>query len=117
MPSTTYYYRIRAFGLSGRSDWVGGAAAATRAGPPPDAENVLTLIGSKSRGKHVIELSWTGITIRGSVDIYRDGDSLFTIDDSDSYIDRTSNKGGRSYTYQVCKAETDTCSAVENIVF
>lgn len=113
--ATTYHYRIRAFNLSGSSAWVGGASAMTDAGPPP-SDISLTLVGSKSRGKHVIDLIWTGTTT-ASVDIYRDGGLLATIVDEGSYTDNTSNKGGRSYTYQVCEADTGNCSVVENIVF
>ena len=113
--ATTYHYRIRAFNLSGSSAWVGGASATTDAGPLPSDIN-LTLVGSKNRGKHVIDLTWAGTTTAG-VDIYRDGGFLTTIADSGSYTDNTSNKGGRSYTYHVCEAGTDTCSAVVNLVF
>lgn len=113
--STTYHYRIRAFNLSGSSDWVGGASATTDAGPSPSDIN-LTLVGSKVRGKHVIELTWMGTTT-ANVDIHRDDGLLTTTVDEGGYTDNTSNKGGRSYTYQVCEAGTDSCSAVENIDF
>ncbi len=113
--STTYHYRIRAFNLSGTSAWVDGASATTDAGPPPSDVN-LTLAGSKSKGKHVIDLSWSGTTST-SVDIYRDGSLLTTIADNGSHTDNTGNKGGRSYTYQVCEAGAGNCSAVESIVF
>jgi titin len=113
--STTYHYRIRAINQSGSSAWVGGASATTDAGPPPP-DISLTLLGSKKRGKHVIDLNWTGSTT-GNVDIYRDGGLLTTITDDGSHTDNTSNKGGRSYTYQVCEAGTANCSAVESVVF
>ncbi len=115
--STAYLYRIRAFNLSGSSAWAGGASAMTDAGPPPP-DITLSLVGSKSRGKHVIDLTWEGTAmLTVSVDIYRGGDLLTTTADDGSYTDYTSNKGGRSYTYQVCEAGTDSCSAVENIDF
>jgi len=112
---TTYHYRIRAFNLSGSSDWIAGASATTDTGPPPSNID-LTLTGSKTKGKHVIDLGWTGTTT-GDVDIFRDGGLLITMPHDGSYTDNTSNKGGRSYTYQVCEAGTGNCSAVESIVF
>lgn len=113
--STLYYYRIRAFNASGNSDWSATASATTDAGPPP-ADITLTLSGSKSRGKHVIDLTWSGTT-KTNVDIFRDGDPPVTVTDTGSYTDNTGNRGGRTYTYQVCEAGTSTCSAVESVTF
>jgi len=118
-PSTTYHYRIRAFNLAGSSDWIDGASAKTTAGPPP-LPIILTLTGSKSRGKHVITLDWTWpdpTAGSGSVDIYRDDELLNTEIDNGQFIDSTSNKGAREYTYQVCDADTVICSAIVSIVF
>ena len=115
LPSTTYHYRIRAFNLSGSSDWVGGASATTEAGPPPPTIE-LALSGSKNKGKHVIDLTWSG-TLVSNVDIYRGGGLLTTTANDSSYTDNTENKGGLSYSYQVCEAGTETCSAVEVITF
>ncbi len=115
LPSTTYYYRLRAYNLSGSSAWTTTTSAMTDAGPPP-ADITLTLSGSKNRGYHVIDLSWSGTTA-SSVEIYRDGGLLITVPDSGSYTDNTSNKGAGSYTYKVCETGTSNCSAVESIVF
>lgn len=115
LASTTYYYRIRAYNLSGNSAWVGGASATTDDGPPPP-DISLNLTGSKNKGKHVIDLDWSGTTT-GSVEIYRDSGLLVSVPDSGSYTDNTGNKGGRTYTYQVCEAGTNNCSAIETIVF
>ena len=115
LSSTTYYYRIRAFNLSGSSTWTGVASATTGDGPQP-ADISLSLSGSKKRGKHVIDLVWSGITTP-SVDIYRDNGLLTTVSDTGSYSDNTNNKGGITYTYQVCEADTINCSAVESITF
>jgi len=76
----------------------------------------LTLAGSKSRGKHVVDLDWTGVTT-SNVEIYRDGGLLITEADSGAYTDNTGNKGGRTYIYQVCEAGSSTCSAGVSITF
>ena len=76
----------------------------------------MSLIGSKNKGKHVIDLTWSGVT-SATVEIYRDGSLLTTVPDSGGYKDNTSNKGGRVYIYKVCDVDTGSCSADESIVF
>ena len=115
LSSTLYYYRIRAFNLSGNSAWTGVASATTADGPPP-ADISLSLFGSKIRGKHVVDLAWSGITT-SLVDIYRDNGLLTTVSETVSYTDNTNNKGGITYTYQVCEAGTNNCSAAVSITF
>jgi PKD repeat protein len=113
--STTYYFRVRASNLSGDSAWSNIASATTQDGPPP-ADIELALSGSKSRGEHVVSLVWSGTTAT-NVDIFRDGSLLITQADTGAYTDNTQNKGGRTYTYQVCEAGSAECSAVESISF
>jgi hypothetical protein len=115
LASTTYYYRVRAFNLSGSSPWSATAFATTQTGPPP-ADITLSLNGRKSKGKHIIDLTWTGTTT-ANVEIYRDEDLPFTVPDNGNYTDNTNNKGGRVYTYKVCEAGTSNCSAEESVVF
>ena len=113
--STTYFYRIRAYNLAGSSAWEGVASATTEDGPPP-ADITLGLNGSKNKGKHVVDLDWTGTTAP-SVDIYRDSVLLTSVPDAGSYTDNTNNKGGATYFYQVCEAGTGNCSDIESITF
>jgi len=115
LASTTYYYRVRAINLSGSSAWSATAFATTDAGPPP-SDITLSLTGSKSRGKHVVDLLWSGVTT-SNVDIFRDASLLTTVSDSGAYTDNTGNKGGRTYVYQVCHAGSSTCSAEVSITF
>ena len=101
--------------MSGSSSWVTGAFATTQVGPPPP-DISLNLSGSKIKGKHTVDLSWSGTTTT-NVEIYRDGGLLNTVSDSGAYTDNTGNKGGRTYTYQVCEVGTGDCSLLESIVF
>ena len=117
LSSTTYYDRVRSFNQFGSSAWSATATATTEAGPTP-ADITLALNGRKNKGKHVVDLTWSGTTTANvEIEIYRDGDLPFTVPDDGSYTDNTNNKGGRVYTYKVCEAGTNNCSAEESIVF
>jgi PKD repeat protein len=109
---TTYWYQVRAFNASGNSAWTTAVSATTEA--PPDIS--LSLAGSKQRGQHVVTLTWSGIT-GGSVDIHRDGPFLLSTSNDGNHVDNTGNKGGRTYTYKVCEAGTEICSALVSITF
>ena len=112
---TAYYYRLRAFNAYGESGYTNVASATTDV--DVGGGNVtLALAGSKNKGKHIIDLSWSGAT-SANVDIFRDGGLLTTTANDGAYRDATNNKGGGSYAYQVCEAGTRVCSDVENIAF
>ncbi len=77
---------------------------------PPDEDTFeLTVVGSKERGLHKADLSWTGSN-GGQIDVYRDEEKVATFGDTGSYRDDIDNRGSQTYTYQVCEAGTDTCS-------
>ncbi|HUF86819.1 MAG TPA: S8 family serine peptidase [Thermohalobaculum sp.] len=83
----------------------------------PATAITLSATGYKVRGRHTIDLSWSGATST-NVDIYRDGAVLTTTANDGAYTDNTGNKGGGSYTYQVCEAgSTSTCSDVVTVTF
>jgi hypothetical protein len=109
---TTYWYQVRAFNASGSSPWTTAVSATTD--PAPDIS--LSLAGSKQRGQHVVTLTWSGID-GGSVDIHRDNAFLLTTSNDGNHVDNTGNKGGRTYTYKVCEAGTEICSASVSITF
>lgn len=109
-PDTTYWYRVSAFNAAGYSGYSNTDSATT------DAGAALSLNGYKIKGKHNIDLDWSGTT-GSDVDIYRDGGLLVTVSDTGAYTDSTTNKGGRTYNYQVCEAGTASCSAVESVTF
>jgi subtilisin family serine protease len=76
----------------------------------------LTTSGSKNRGRHQIDLSWSGATST-DVDVYRNGSLITTTANDGAYTDATNNRGGATYTHQVCEAGTTTCSSQVTTVF
>jgi serine protease len=76
----------------------------------------LSASGTKVRGFHVVTLNWTGAS--KGVDIYRNTLRIVTNDTDGSHTDNTGNKGGGSYTYEVCETgATTTCSNEVTVVF
>ncbi len=80
----------------------------------------LTASGYKVKGVHHADLYWNGAS-GSNVDIYRDGVGgvfEFTTLNDGAYTDNIGNKGGGSYTYQVCEAgSTTNCSNVAQVDF
>lgn len=77
----------------------------------------LAANGFKQRGRHTIDLTWSGAT-GTDVDIYLNGALLITTANDGEYQHTTSNRGGGTYTYEVCEAGgTSTCSNEAVVVF
>lgn len=76
----------------------------------------LTATGYKVKGRHHIDLEWSGATST-SVDIHRNGSLLVTTANDGFHTDATNNRGGATYTYQVCEAGTSTCSDTVTVTF
>ena len=76
----------------------------------------LSVVSAKNKGRHTPQLSWSGAS-GNFVDVYRDGGKIAVTDNDGSYTDNTGNKGGRSYTYKVCEAGTNTCSNEASAVY
>lgn len=72
--------------------------------------------GYKVRGRHHVDLAWSAATST-SVDVVRDGAVLTTTANDGAYTDSTDNRGGASYTYQVCEAGTTACSNEVTVTF
>ena len=72
--------------------------------------------GSKVQGRWRATLSWAGAA-SSQVDIYRDGTKIATVNNSGSYTDQTSFRGGGSLTYKVCEAGSSTCSSEITVQF
>jgi serine protease len=77
----------------------------------------LTVNPYKVKGLQRVDLSWSGATST-NVDIYRSGSKITTTANDGAYTDNIGNKGGGSYTYEVCEAgTTSTCSATITATF
>jgi PKD repeat protein len=76
----------------------------------------LTAIGYKVRGHQRADLEWSGATSTDVV-IYRDGAMITTSANDGFYTDNIDNRGGGSYTYQVCEAGNPTCSNEATVTF
>lgn len=89
--------------------------------PAPDPEPepagiTLTAKGRKVKGMQEIDLKWTNAQT-AVVDLYEDGSSVLTIEDSGQYTYKPGRKGGGTYTYKVCDTGTDRCSDPVTVTF
>ena len=76
----------------------------------------LSATGSKTKGWQDVELVWEDVTI--TVDIYRNNYPIASGKSGGEYWDVDIAKGGASYTYQVCNAESTTnCSNEAQVAF
>jgi hypothetical protein len=77
----------------------------------------LSATGYKVRGLKTADLEWSGATST-DVDVKRDGSVIATIPAGSSpYTDNIDQRGGGSYTYEVCEAGTSTCSNEATVNF
>lgn len=111
---TTYTYRVCAYSGAGDSAWAVSNAVTTP--PNPGGAITATASGYKIKGRHATDLSWSGAT-GDNVEIHRDGALLVTTANEGFYTDATTNKGGRTYVYEVCEVGGAICSAPMTVVF
>ncbi|MBT8065476.1 MAG: PKD domain-containing protein, partial [Gammaproteobacteria bacterium] len=109
--SILYYYRVVAY--KGSDELSSGVLSATTL-PPPDM--TLSLNGRKVKGKHTVDLSWTGAGTDDVV-IFRDGNEVATTTNDGAYTDNIGAKGGATYEYQVCESGGPACSDVQSVSF
>ena len=109
---TTYYYRVSAYTQPGMISAYASANATTPVAPPPPAIS-LNARGYKVKGKHHVDLDWTGSS---SVQVYRNNLPINTVSGS-SYDDNIGSKGGATYTHKVCDTVSGACSNVTTTVF
>lgn len=113
-PLTTYDYRVRAIKGAAQSGF-SNVASATTLDQPVGAIN-LSANGFKVKGKHQVDLSWSG-SPASNVDIRRDGSVIVTTANDGFYNDNIGAKGGATYQYEVCDAGTSNCSNTATVVF
>jgi hypothetical protein len=108
--SSNYWYWATAFNGGGNSACSNIVQATTDA-----ASLIMTANGYKVKGKHIVDLTWAGIT--ALADIYRDSLLIKTTNDV-AYTDNIGAKGGATYDYKVCEqGSTTVCSTTVNVVF
>jgi hypothetical protein len=76
----------------------------------------LTATGERIRGRHNFTLTWSGAT-SSNVDIYINGSFYTTTANDGEWSLATNNRGGASYTLQVCEAGTNICSNIAQVIF
>ena len=97
------------------SDYLTANSCGGTTPPPPVGDFTLSATGYKSKGKQVVDLSWSGAA--GNVDIFRDGTAIMTSISGASYTDNLNVRSGGPYTYEVCETGTSTCTASVTVVF
>jgi PKD repeat protein len=83
---------------------------------PPTGGITLSATGYKNRGLQKADLTWGGAAST-NVDVYRNGVIITTTANDGAYTDNIDNRGGGSYTYEVCEAGTSTCSNTATVTF
>ena len=109
---TAYYYQVKAFNATGDSGYTNSVSATTDVAPAIS----LTTNGYKVKGKHTVDLNWSG-AIGSNVDIYRNGAKIATTSNDGFYNDNIGAKGGATYVYQVCVAGSSDCSQEQTVIF
>lgn len=109
-PATTYEYRVFAFNFSGDSPAPTNMVEVTTSDAPPPPAIELLVAADKNKGKHTPGLTWTPSATR--MDVYFNGGSSPLVTNVTSgWTHQTGNKGGATYTYEVCETGgTTACS-------
>lgn len=101
---------------AGASDTDSQTVSVSSGGGDPGGDITLSAVGYKVKGRHHIDLSWSGATST-NVDIYRNGSKIVTTANDGAYTDATDNRGWGNYTYEVCEEGTSTCSNSVTVIF
>ncbi|MGK7390173.1 MAG: S8 family serine peptidase [Candidatus Cyclobacteriaceae bacterium M2_1C_046] len=113
---TTYSYEVSAVDAAGNEGALSSSASATTDSDSGGSSITLSATGTKVKGRHNIDLSWSGAST-ANVDIYRDGVLIATTANDGAYTDSTNNRGGATYTYTVCEEGSTTCSDAVTVTF
>ncbi len=76
----------------------------------------LTATGYKVKGRHNVDLTWSGAT-GTQVNVFRDGALVATTANDGAYTDNIGAVGGATYVYQVCETDGSACSSQVTVVF
>ena len=76
----------------------------------------LAAAGYKVKGRQRADLTWSGAS-SSDVDVFRDGSLIVTTPNDGEYTDIIGARGGGSYDYQICEAQTSACSSVQSVNF
>lgn len=76
----------------------------------------LSATGYKVKGLQKADLTWGGAT-GAQVEIHREGVLIATTDNDGFYTDNIDQRGGGSYTYQVCESGGSPCSNTATVNF
>lgn len=82
---------------------------------PNGSPIMVTAIGYKSKGRHAVDLTWSGATT--AVDIYRNGALITTTANDGSYTDATGGRGSATYVYKICETGAGICSDEVTVIF
>ena len=77
----------------------------------------LSAVGSKVQGQWQTSLTWSPAGASAKIDIYRNGSLIRSVENTGSYTDRTTFKGGGSLEYKICEAGTAACSNSVTVQF
>ena len=83
----------------------------------PVVDVALTAVGYKVKGVMKADLSWSGGTMSGNVDVYRNGIIMVTTTNDGTHTDNINQKGSGTFAYKVCEAGTNVCSNESVVVF
>ena len=83
---------------------------------PPSQDFTLSATALRIRGRHVVDLAWSGTS--AAVDVYRDGSVMTTLPPGSlSYRDAPGGRGSQSYVYVVCEENTAVCTNEEVVAY
>jgi len=116
-PETIYEYQVFAFNFSGDSAAPSNMIeVATEVAPPPPAIE-LFVEGNKRKGNHEPRLTWNPAATRMDV-YYNGGTNPLVSNVASGWTHVTGNKGGATYTYEVCETGSITaCSGTVTVIY
>lgn len=84
---------------------------------PSTSGITLTATGYKVKGRHQVDLTWSGTEPGGDVQVSEGGGVVMTTADDGSATYSTDRVGGGSFTYTVCEPGQNACSNEVTVTF